>query len=287
MLSRLLVASILILMPLTAMAQSPAAQFEPDATTKARLQPIVKGILTAWDTHDVVCLGEGHGSKNDSDLRIMLVQHPDFVRKVDIVMVECASVHQQDILDRFALDGEDMSREELAVVWREVDGAEVWESPIYEAFLRAVRAANLAVPKAQRVRILGGDDPKEQNRGKFIRDAVAREILSKNLKGLAIYGSGHCQCRGMGFPGELESSYPGRIWAVFGFSDVEEGRRAFGLGDEPALIPITGTEREKIPAVRMFFWGRHNDPATLKNITNAIVYYGNIEDVIVHPARKP
>jgi len=107
--------------------------------------------------------------------------------------------------------------------------------------------------------------------------------LSKGLKGLAIYGAGHCECRGGGFPGELESKYPGKIWAAFNFYDVDEGRRVFGLGDEPKLIPITGTEKAKIPAGKMFFLGRYNDPAILGDIVNAIVYYGSAKDIKVHP----
>ncbi len=274
--------------PNTVLAETPPSSVEPSQATKDRLRNIVEGILAAWDDHDVVCLGEDHGGKNDSDLRIALVEHPDFVRKVDVVMVECASVEHQDVLDRFALDGEDMPREKLSVVWRDANGAEVWESPIYEAFMRAVRKANLAVPKDERVRLLAGDDPKETNRGKFIRDAVSREILSKGLKGLAIYGSGHCQCRGMGFPGELEDQYPGRIWAAFGFLDVNEGRRAFGLGDEPALIPIAGTERANTPSGKMFFWrqGRNDEQTPLRYIANAIVYYGNIVDTKVPAASR-
>jgi hypothetical protein len=107
----------------------------PTEVTKARLQQIVKGILAAWDKSDVVCLGEDHGGKNDSDLRITLVEHPDFIRKVKVIMVESANVAHQDILDRFILEGEEMSREKLRVVWSDASGAEVWESPIYEAFL--------------------------------------------------------------------------------------------------------------------------------------------------------
>jgi len=213
----------------SAIAQTRASAIEPNEATKTRLQTIVKGILAAWDKADVICLGEDHGSKNDSDLRIALVEHPDLVRKVNVIIVECANVEHQDILDRFALEGEDMPREKLRAVWSDANGAEVWESPIYEAFLRAVRKANLAVPQNQRVRLIGGDNPKETNRGRFIREAVSREILSKGLRGLAIYGAGHCECRGMGFPGELESKYPGRIWAAFSFYDVDEGRRVFGF----------------------------------------------------------
>jgi len=267
----------------------PADDPAREAAAKARLQSIVKEILSVWDKSDVVCLGEGHGSQNDSDLRIALVEHQDFVRKVNAVMVECANIAHQDVLDRFILGGEDMSREKLRTVWSDANGAEVWESPIYEAFLRAVRKANLAVARQKRVRLIAGDNPIERNRGRYIREAVSREILDKGLKGLAIYGSGHCECRGGGFPGELAGKYPGKIWSAFSFyseDGAREGRRLFGLGDEPKLIAISGTEKKKIPIGRMFFLGMYNDPATLGDITDAIVYYGNTPDVVVHPNKK-
>jgi hypothetical protein len=124
------------------------------------------------------------------------------------------------------------------------------------------------------------------NRGRFIREAVSREILDKGLKGLAVYGSGHCECRAMGFPGELSDKYPGRIWAASNFYDVDEGRRVFALGDEPMLIPITGTEKAKLSAGKMFFRGMYNDPATLGDIVNAIVYYGNVRDMKVSPEKR-
>jgi hypothetical protein len=178
-----------------------------------------------------------------------------------------------------------MSRNKLRTVWADADGKEVWEAPIYEAFFRAVRKANLAVPKSQRVRVLAGDDPKIPNRGRYIREAVSREILDKKLKGLAIYGAGHCFCHGGGFPGELEDKYPHRIWAVFNFFDVEEGRRVFALADEPKLIPISGTDNAKLPSGKMFYMGQRNEPNTLGDYVNAIVYFGNIKDAKV-PAQK-
>ena len=262
-------------------AQTPSPSVEPSEATKARLQSIVKGIVSMWDKFDVVCLGEGHGSKDDSNLRIALIEHPDFVRKVNVIIVEWADTAHQDLLDRLALEGEDIPREKLRAVWQDSPSAkQLWELPIYEAFLRAVRKVNLTVPRDRRVRLIAGDNSTEQNRGAFIRDAVSREILDKGLKALAIYGKGHCQCRGMGFPGELASKYPGKIWSAFTFNSVEEGRRVLNLGDEPRLIPITGTEQAKIPAVKMFDFGRINDTATLGNITNAIVYFGNAREVV-------
>ncbi len=272
--------------PNNTIAQSQSSVVEPNDATKTRLQNIIKRILAAWDKADVVCLGEDHGSKNDSDLRIALIEHPDFVRKVNAIIVEFADTLHQDLLDRLALEGEDIPREQLRVVWKDTSGKAVWESPIYEDFLKAVRRVNLALPRNRRVRLIAGDNSTERNRGRFIREAVSREILDKGLKGLAVYGSGHCECRGGGFPGELESKYPGKIWAAFNFYNVEEGRREFSLGDEPKLIPITGTEKAKIPAGKMFFLGRYNDPATLGDIVNAIVYYGGVRDVKVPPDKR-
>ncbi len=269
-----------------ALAQTQPSVVVPDKAAEARLQDIVKAILTAWDTADVVCLGEDHGSKNDSDLRIALIEHPDFVHKVNAIIVEFADSVHQDILDRIALDVEDVPREQLRVVWKDTSGKAVWESPIYEAFLRAVRKVNLAVPRDRRLRLVAGDNSTEMNRGRFIRETVSREILDKGLKGLAVYGAGHCERRGMGFPGELRDKYPRRIWAVSSFYDVDEARHVFGLGDEPKLILITGTEKAKIPAGKMFFLGRYNDPVTLGDIFNAIVYYGSTEDVKVHPDKR-
>jgi hypothetical protein len=36
----------------------------------------------------------------------------------------------------------------------------------------------------------------------------------------------------------------------------------------------------------MFFLGRYNDPATLGEIFDAIVYYGSARDVKVHPDKR-
>src|SRR4030095_3868009 len=258
-------------------------QILPNDSTKTRLQPIVKGILAAFDKYDVVCLGEDHASKNDSDLRIAVVEHPDFVRKVNVVMVEFANTVRQDVLDRLALDGEDVPREQLREAWAGMSSSSLWDLPTYEAVLRAIRNVNLSLPRERRIRILAGDNFAQTNRGKVILELVGREILDKHLKGLAVYGAGHCERRGMGFPGELEDKYPKRIWSAFNFYDVEAGRQMFSLTDEPALIPVT--DKAKLPIGKMFSLGRSNDQATLADITNAIVYYGNIKDVKVSAQR--
>ncbi|HEU5236891.1 MAG TPA: hypothetical protein VFU37_07105, partial [Pyrinomonadaceae bacterium] len=87
---RIFVLIILAIIALSFLASSSRTQTDirPTEKTRARLQPIIRGILAAWDKFDVVCLGEDHGSKNDSDLRIALVEDPEFVRKVRVIMIE-------------------------------------------------------------------------------------------------------------------------------------------------------------------------------------------------------
>lgn len=271
----------LIVFITSAVAQT-ADSVIPTAAVKSKLDPVVMGILSLWDKADVVCLGEDHGSKNDSDLRIALVAYPDFVKKVRVIMVESANVAHQDILDRFIVNGESMNRQQLSAVWKDADGHEVWDAPIYEAFLRAVQKVNLSVPIAQRVRVLAGDDPMEHNRGKWIREAVARELLSKGpIKSLAIYGSGHCEQRGGSFPGELSDRFPGRIAGVSSFytsEGLDAGRRLFSLGSDPMLIPVAGTANAKVRSGRMFSFRSDGDSEPLGNFFDAIVYYGDIKN---------
>jgi hypothetical protein len=264
------------------------------ANAQGRYAGVVDSILAAWKTADLVCLGEDHGRQWDSDLRIALVRHPAFPRTVRVIVVESANPVHQDLLDRFILDGAPMSRAELAPVWRDASGAEVWESPIYEAFLRAVREVNLPLPREQQVRVIGGDSRIDWasitraedlvpllNRGGNIRRIVAEQVLDRRLSGLAIYGAGHCVKLGGGFPGELASRYDGkRIWSIWPLeapSELEKAHTVFGLGRDPAYVSITGTIRASVSASGM----PTIDPALeMGDVIDAVVYHGEAPDSV-------
>lgn len=256
---------------------------------------LVEGILAAWKTADVVCLGEDHGRQYDSDLRITLVRHPAFPTTVRVIVIEWVNPIHQDLLDRFILDGVLLSREELAPVWRDASGAEVWESPIYEQFLRAVREVNLALPREQRVRVLGGDSKidwsrithaKELapllNRGGNIRNIIAEQILEPKIKGLAIYGARHCDKIGGGFPGDLSGKYAkDRMWSIEPFVGTEgalQGKKIFGLGDDPAYIVVTGTKWASLAAGQIL---AVEPKWTMGDILDAAVFHGNVPDKVV------
>lgn len=266
--------------------------------TQQRYAQVADQIIAAWKTADVVCLGEDHDRFFDNELRLALVRHPAFATTVRAIVVEMANPVHQALLDRFILEGAGMSRDELAPIWRDATNPEVWESPIYEALLRAIRDVNLRLPRDQRVRVIGGDSkldwtavkkPEDliphMNRGSNIREIIATQVLEPHLKALAIYGAGHCNKTGTGFPGELASRYgKERFWSISPLvraAGAAKGRALFGLGDQPAYVPIAGTrwvntpvDDMLIPALSRFTFGQLYD---------AIVSHGDASDSVVGP----
>src|SRR5262249_27234132 len=65
----------------------------PDET--AGIDGIVQTLVSVFDQADIVALGEAHGRRADSDLRIALVRHPDFAKKVRSILVEFGSTTEQ------------------------------------------------------------------------------------------------------------------------------------------------------------------------------------------------
>jgi hypothetical protein len=260
----------------------PAPAPQPVAPAEQRYAKVIEALLETWQTADLVCLGENHGRQRDSELRIALVRHRAFPRIVRLIVVESANPIHQDLLDRFILEGAELSREELAPVWRDASGAEVWECPIYEDFLRAVRDVNRQLPPEQRVRVIGGDSPIDWsrietgkdlapliNRGGNIRTIIGEQILDKHVKALAIYGAGHCTKIGGGFPGELAAKYgQERMWCVW----------PLGLGDQPAYLVVTGT---KWAATRTRGMESIDPDLTVGEVVDAFVYHGDVPDVAV------
>ena len=189
---------------------------------------IVRSLLSVFDQVDIVALGEAHQRKLDSDLRIALVCHPDFPKKVRAIVVEFASTTEQATLDRY-IRGENVSRAQLAQVWKTTTQAAngVWDDPIYPDFFAAVRDVNSKLPANLRIRVFGGDPGPGDNRSRE-KAAVAvleEHVLQRHTKALVIYGAAHfyrnapedylsSMGEDVGIVRMLEKDYPGRTFAV-------------------------------------------------------------------------
>jgi hypothetical protein len=195
----------------------------------AGLDAIVRTLISAFDQADIVALGEWHGRiKLDSDLRIAMVRHPDFAKKVQSIVVECGSITEQPTLDRY-IRGENVSRTQLEQVWKTTTETTngFCDQPIYADFFTAVRDVNAKLPADARIRVLGGHSGPGGNRpGENTVVSVLKEpVLQKHGKALVIYGAAHfyrtlpsaflsTMGGDIGLARRLEIAFPGRTFMV-------------------------------------------------------------------------
>jgi hypothetical protein len=184
----------------------------------AGIDGVVRSLISVYDHFDVVALGEMHDRHVDSDLRIALVRHPDFAKRVRTIVVEWGSTREQATLDRY-IRGEEVSAGQYAQVWKTLSpgniGDLVSERSIYTDFFAAVRAVNATLPAADRMRVFGGDPGPAGNRDAAAVSILQEQALQKHGKALVIYGHAHFwRAGGTGMVTMLDRSYPGRTFAV-------------------------------------------------------------------------
>ncbi len=272
----------------------PASAQSADSGT---LERMVEDVIALFDQADVIALGESHGSKLDSDFRIALVRHPDFGRVVDVIVVEFANAHRQDVLDRF-ISGEAVPSSELVRIWRDT-GYAAWESPIYEAFLIAVRDANTALPPELKIRVIAGDMPIDwevmtsgrellqfTDRGDYPTHVVDCEILAPGRKGLLVYGSLHLlHGPGDSFVTSLDAKYPGRLRTLVGVLGPDEAvdqlRNTLGLGQDPRLILLPGTSVDDWDFYESRGFGQQRSSLPLGKAVDGLLYYGAAKNSVV------
>jgi hypothetical protein len=218
---------------------------------------IVGALISVYDQFDVVALGEYHDRRIDSDLRIALVRHPDFAKRVRTIVVEWGSTRKQATLDRYTR-GENVSRAQFAQVWKTLSpgniGDLVSENSIYTDFFAAVREVNSRLPAAERVRVFGGDPGPGGSRDTAAVSILKEQALQKRGKALVVYGTGHFY---RAFPKDqppgngrnivrmLEMDYPGRTFAVIPMggpgedvADDQKFDRALKTQLRPVMVPL-------------------------------------------------
>lgn len=229
MIAVIIVAGVTLTNESSVWAQSPQTAARPNVRLPdeaAGIEAIVQTLVSAFDQADIVGLGEDHGEKLDSDVRIAMLRHPDFARKVHFIVVEFASTLQQPTLDRY-IRGDAVPIAELAQVWKTTSQSQsgVWDAPMYAAFLAAVRDLNRSLPPEARIRVLAGDPPAGSGvaRDVSVVSVLKEQVLAKHGKALVIYGAAHFYrkevnqillANGGGITKLLETDYPGRTFVV-------------------------------------------------------------------------
>jgi hypothetical protein len=221
----------------------------------AGLDGVVRTLISAFDHADVVALGEVHGQKLDSDIRIAVVRHPDFAKKVRFIVVEFGSTAQQPTLDRY-IRGEEVPIAELEQVWKTTVGNQFGgaESPVNAEFLAAVRDVNRKLPAEARIRVLAGDPPAGSpptSRDPSAVSVLKTQVLEKHGKALVIYGAAHFYrtevneillANGGGITRLLEADYPGRTFVVMTVGgpgpEFQKFESALRAPERPVLVSL-------------------------------------------------
>jgi len=187
------------------------------------LDAIARTLIAVFDQADIVALGEWHGRIGlDSDLRLALVRHPDFAKRVRSIVIECGSVTEQSTLDRY-IRGEDVPRAQLERVWKATAGTTngFCDAPAYPGFLKAIRDVNSRLPANARIRVFGGHPGPTVNGSieNTVVSVLKEQVLQKHGKALVIFGAAHFYRTlpaevGTALVSKLETEFPGRTFAV-------------------------------------------------------------------------
>ena len=168
------------------------------------LEPI-RAILEAFTTYEIVAIGEPHGNEQAAAFRLALVRDARFANVVDDIVIEAGNSRYQGLVDQF-ISGEDVPSQTLRQVWQNTTVANfLWERPIYEQFLRAVRGVNRSRATRRRIRVILGDPPIDWNEVRtsndltkwlLERDASATniirtQVLARGRRALVVHGEGH------------------------------------------------------------------------------------------------
>lgn len=285
--------TIVVLMSILALAA-------PASYAQGGLQAVFDEILDLYKTHDVVLFGEMHDAKLNYEFRLALLKYPRFADTVQDFVIESGNSLYQETLDDFILKLKDVPPQDLRPVWRNTTmPTGVWDPPIYEAFIRAVREVNAARPPDKRIRLLAGDPPIDwrtvatgDDFQKFLaqRDEapfmiIDREVLRKGRKALVIYGGAHLiKAEGRKtIRTLLEETYPGKTYSLIPWSvrynpvDVFQGIP--GVGAAPAFLRLDGPEWAGVTAKKIF---RYLPDRPVGEVMDAILYLGSGPDEMLN-----
>jgi hypothetical protein len=268
-------------------------------------------LIAAFDVNDIVALGEWHGSEQDAELRLRLIRHPEFPTKVGHVVIEAGSARHLDVLDRF-IAGDDIPREMVRAVWRDITTPGGADSPVYEALLVEFRRLNATLPASRKIRVIAADPPIDWHRirsrsewreiaggrDSYAAGLLERAIVAKERKALLICGSAHLWQRNQivkepNVAALLKQRHPGKLYTVSRLRPSEEtGKKLVSVipAEAPVLLDLRRHEAGELNPndllgvpVPMFA------PDTkLRDVVDAVIWAGGSEQAkAASPPQEP
>lgn len=202
--------------------------------------PAADAVVVAFADHQVVAIGETHGSRDEHEFLRSLIADSRLDGIVTHIAVEFGSARHQRTIDRY-VRGDPVDPDRLALVWTDTtQRSGVWDDPIYREFFEAVRKLNRGRPAGQQLRVLLGDPPIDWDQVTdmvqcdetdptcldywiFRRDehfaGVVQAAVNAGHRVLVIAGSAHVlrnpdQPEARGLVDRLDATNPGQVWSM-------------------------------------------------------------------------
>jgi uncharacterized iron-regulated protein len=288
-----------------------AAQVDP------KPQDATAAVLRAFETHNIVIIGETHGNKQEYDWLRSLVGTPEFADRVDDIVMEFGNSLYQKSVDRYIAGG-DVPIEQVQKAWRNTVGAVGAPSPVSGWLYEAVRETNMKRHDKHQMRVLCGDpyidwdkvqtrediEPYLSHRDEWFTQVVKDEALVRHHRALLVMGWGHF-LRGLGptyIEPHLRKAGAKTYLIVFGtnvvggYDDLDHRFDAWParvivpfsnnwVGELPAFAVVSGGEEQ--PHGMIFRRGSKSPvpdplraPVKLKTAADALLYLGPRDSLI-------
>ena len=270
----------------------------------ARRVDAVSGVLDAFASHQIVALGEGlHGNNEAHAFRLALIRDPRFPEVANDVVVEFGSARYQTVMDAFVA-GAEVPSERLRKAWQDTTNpSPIWDTPIYEAFFRALRDVNASLPSHRKLRVLLGEPPIEWEnvrtqddltrwmgrRGRHAADLIQREVLLRKRRALVIYGDAHFRrySKWIGIDGppsptllNLIERQGTRAFSIWTNTTVQLERLQPDIADWPipSLTRVRGT---RLGTLSFYYFAglETNPPTKMEEQYDAVLYLGPITSI--------
>lgn len=252
-------------------------------------------VLRAFETHNIVMIGEIHSNKQEYDWFRSLVATPEFSDRVDDIVLEMGNSLYQRSVDLY-VSGKDIPLEQVQKAWRNTVGVIGPQSPVVPSLYQAVRETNMKRRGKHQMRILCGDPSIDWEKVKDIHDVipylsrredwyaqvVQEEVLARRHRALLIMG-------GMHFLRNSQSGPPGpsiesklrragaRTYLIMvgtntpgSYDDLD---RRFDAWSVPVIAPASGWIGE-LPARSLMEGGYPSTKPNLKHGADGFLYLG-------------
>jgi hypothetical protein len=258
-----------------------------DVSVPPRAVPLepVPAILDAFQTHQIVAIGDTHGNEQGHAFLLSLIRDSRFAAVVNDIVVEFGSARYQDVADRY-VRGDELPDDLLRQVWQNAVTPTAFVDRPHREILAAVRTVNRSLPRDRQLRVLLGDPPidwarirdrKDHWKWVEMRDSypaalIRLEVLARQRKALIVYGGGHLQRKQMLSNFEmdawqaqtivslLEASGPERVFVIWPNSQLADIQPDVTSWKAPSLAAIKATVLGAADVGR--YWGDNPMAAT-------------------------